>query len=219
MAKSKEDQPAQEVTQPRLRVPNPISCLRIVFHKDTALVLVANAVFYMNYSCMQASLSPLLMNIYDLNALQVGLAYLPYGIACGVASFLVGQSSHNEVAVTESAVAHPVPGKVMNDDYKKTAAAVGFTVDKTKGDDLANFPIEKARLRSIWYFVSVSTACTIGYGWTLQARTVRNIYLHMMLDTDHFHEASSSTSDPPIYLRARSDRYLQRKSTSPAHGV
>lgn len=63
-------------------------------------------------------------------------------------------------------------GKVMDHDYKVTAAAVGFTIDKTRGDDLAKFPIEKARLRSIWYFVSISTACTIGYGWTLQARTV-----------------------------------------------
>ncbi|KAL8724289.1 MAG: hypothetical protein Q9166_008036 [cf. Caloplaca sp. 2 TL-2023] len=77
--------------KPQSRLPNPISCLRIVFHKDTALVLVANAIFYMNYSCMQASLSPLLMKIYGLNALEVGLTYLPYGIACGVASFLVGQ--------------------------------------------------------------------------------------------------------------------------------
>ncbi|KAL9035177.1 MAG: hypothetical protein Q9180_005000 [Flavoplaca navasiana] len=75
---------------PVFRCPNPLSCLRIVLHKDTALVLVANAFFYMNYSCMQASLAPLLMDIYRLNALQVGLTYLPYGIACGVASFLVG---------------------------------------------------------------------------------------------------------------------------------
>ncbi|KAL8804011.1 MAG: hypothetical protein Q9223_005942, partial [Gallowayella weberi] len=59
----------------------------------------------------------------------------------------------------------------MDHDYRVTAAAVGFTIDKTKGDDLAKFPIEKARLRSIWYFITISTACTIGYGWTLQART------------------------------------------------
>ncbi|KAI4253610.1 MAG: hypothetical protein L6R42_007518, partial [Xanthoria sp. 1 TBL-2021] len=151
ISESKASQNFPEHVDPPLRCPNPLSCLRIVFHKDTALVLVANAIFYMNYSCMQASLSPLLMDIYGLSALEVGLTYLPYGIACGVASFLVG--------------------KVMDHDYKVTAAAVGFTIDKTKGDDLAKFPIEKARLRSIWYFVSISTACTIGYGWTLQART------------------------------------------------
>ena len=62
----------------------------------------------------------------------------------------------------------------MDRDYRKTAAAVGYTVDEAKGDDLTSFPIEKARLRSIWYFVAISTACTIGYGWTLQTRTVRS---------------------------------------------
>lgn len=41
---------------------------------------------------MQASLSPLLIRIYGLNALQVGLAYLPYGIACGLASYAAGKA-------------------------------------------------------------------------------------------------------------------------------
>ncbi|KAL8712656.1 MAG: hypothetical protein Q9220_003188 [cf. Caloplaca sp. 1 TL-2023] len=62
----------------------------------------------------------------------------------------------------------------MDRDYRLTAAEVGFAIDKTKGDDLTRFPIEKARLRSIWYFVSISTACTIGYGWTLEAKAVCN---------------------------------------------
>ncbi|KAI4151127.1 MAG: hypothetical protein L6R39_002109 [Caloplaca ligustica] len=90
---NKKDAPERPVLRSRFRAPNPISCLRIVFNKDSALVLVANAVFYINYSC-----------------------------------------------------------KVMDHDYKNTAAANGFTVDKTTGDDLTNFPIEKARLRSIWYY-------------------------------------------------------------------
>jgi len=46
-------------------------------------------------------------------------------------------------------------------DYQK---ATGFTVNKTKGDDLRDFSIERARLRSIWYFMGLSTACTLGYG-------------------------------------------------------
>ncbi|KAL8736835.1 MAG: hypothetical protein Q9181_002278 [Wetmoreana brouardii] len=91
LIKSKAEKSTPRPARPHFRIPNPISCLRIVFHKDTALVLVANAIFYMNYSCVQASLSPLLMTIYGLNALQVGLTYLPYGIASGIASFLVGK--------------------------------------------------------------------------------------------------------------------------------
>lgn len=61
----------------------------------------------------------------------------------------------------------------MDHDYRVIATAAGFSIDRTKGDDLANFPIEKARLRSIWYYVAISTACTVGYGWTLQVRAVR----------------------------------------------
>lgn len=30
------------------------------------------------------------MQIYDLNALQVGLTYLAYGVGCGVASYVAG---------------------------------------------------------------------------------------------------------------------------------
>lgn len=151
LQKPKVNHETAKFIRPRFRAPNPVACLRIVFHKDTALVLLTNAIFYVNYSCVQASSSTLLMDIYGLDALQVGLTYLPYGIACGIASFLVG--------------------KIIDRDYRKTAAEVGFTVDKTKGDDLAKFPIEAARLRSIGYYVSISTICIIGYGWTLQART------------------------------------------------
>ncbi|KAL8940268.1 MAG: hypothetical protein Q9211_002366 [Gyalolechia sp. 1 TL-2023] len=91
LQKPKSNHTTSRPIRPRFQAPNPIACLRIVFHKDTALVLVTNAIFYVNYSCVQASLSTLLMDIYGLDALQVGLTYLPYGIACGIASFLVGQ--------------------------------------------------------------------------------------------------------------------------------
>lgn len=91
MQKPKANHTASRAIRPRFQAPNPIACLRIVFHRDTAFVLLTNAIFYVNYSCVQASLSTLLMDIYGLDALQVGLTYLPYGIACGIASFLVGQ--------------------------------------------------------------------------------------------------------------------------------
>ncbi|KAL8958541.1 MAG: hypothetical protein Q9193_004421 [Seirophora villosa] len=146
----------------------------LVFEKDTALVLVLNAIFYVNYTCLQASLSPLMMDLYRLNALQAGLTYLPYGIACGVTSILVGKLSQCYRTIRLVIDPDRNSGRVMDRDYRMTAAAVGFTIDKTNGDDLTSFPIEKARLRSIWYYVSVSTICTVGYGWTLETRTVCN---------------------------------------------
>ncbi|KAL8938443.1 MAG: hypothetical protein Q9216_003894 [Gyalolechia sp. 2 TL-2023] len=77
-----------KLIRPRFQAPNPFASLRIIFRRDTALILLTNAIFYVNYSCVQASLSTLFMDIYGLDALQVGLTYLPYGIACGIASFL-----------------------------------------------------------------------------------------------------------------------------------
>ncbi|MCJ1438604.1 hypothetical protein MMC27_007994 [Xylographa pallens] len=139
------------LTQPKFRFPNPIRSLRLVFHKATSLVLFSNAIFYMKYSCVQASLSPLLIEVYGLNELQVGLAYLAFGIACAAASYAVGM--------------------ITDRDYRKTASSLGFAIDKVKGDDLAKFPIEKARLRSIWYYIVISSASTLGYGWTLEVMT------------------------------------------------
>lgn len=77
---------SQGVKRVQLRIPNVIPCLRLIFHKNTFPVLLANAIFYMMYSCVQATLAPLLQNHYDLSSFQAGLCYLSFGIAAGAAS-------------------------------------------------------------------------------------------------------------------------------------
>ncbi|MCJ1290307.1 hypothetical protein MMC34_001843 [Xylographa carneopallida] len=136
---------------PKFRFPNPVRSLEVVFHETTALVLFSNAIFYLNYSCVQASLSPLLIKIHGLNEVHVGLAYLAFGIACAAASY--------------------ADGKITDRDYRITASSLGFAIDKVKGDGLAKVPIEKARLRPICYYIVISSASTPGYGWTIEAKT------------------------------------------------
>jgi MFS family permease len=83
----------KSIKAPRCRlrhIPNPFPCLLIIFHKDTALILAVNAIFYVNYICLQASLSPLLTQIYSLSGTNVGLCYLSYGIACAFATYGTG---------------------------------------------------------------------------------------------------------------------------------
>jgi MFS family permease len=77
--------------KPKLRVPNPLLALKILFKKDAALLMFANGVFYINYQCSQSSLSSLFMSTYGLNALQAGLCYLPYGIATTGGTYLTGE--------------------------------------------------------------------------------------------------------------------------------
>jgi MFS family permease len=79
------------LAKPKLRFPNPLTALKILFEKDVALIMYANGVFYLNYQCQQASLSTIFIHVYHLNTLEAGLCYLPYGIACTIASFLTGE--------------------------------------------------------------------------------------------------------------------------------
>ena len=70
--------------------PNPLKCLRILASRHDSLLLTSNALFYISYSCIHASLAPLTMRHYDLNALEAGLCYLAYGIATISSSYAVG---------------------------------------------------------------------------------------------------------------------------------
>ena len=63
-------------------------------------------------------------------------------------------------------------GTTKNRDYRIVAQENEFVIDRLSGDDLSGFPIERARLRSIWYMLAIASATVVGYGWALQARTV-----------------------------------------------
>ena len=64
----------------------------------------------------------------------------------------------------------------MNRDYRITAKKNNFVINRVKGDDLSEFPIEHARIRSIWYMIVLTISGVTGYGWALQAKTVRLLF-------------------------------------------
>lgn len=119
----------QTVPKKPSRIPNPLVSLRMLFFPDTILITLIYSVYYTTFSCIQASLSPLFIQIYGFTEFQAGLIYIPFGLGAALGSWLAG--------------------KVMNRDYRVVAAQHGITVDKARGDDLTKFPIEKARFRSV----------------------------------------------------------------------
>ncbi|KAL2267847.1 hypothetical protein VTJ83DRAFT_5124 [Remersonia thermophila] len=133
----------------RWRIPNPLDALRVVFEKDVALLLFYNTMIYLVFILIAATLSTQLADIYHLTDLQIGLCYLPYGIGCCVAAI--------------------AQGYILDANYRRTAKRIGFTIDYKRGDDLRNFPIEKARILPVYPMLSVGVAAVICYGWVLQA--------------------------------------------------
>lgn len=75
------------------RIPNPFKCIVIMKSRENSLILASNALFYMNYSSMQAALAPLVIEYYDLSSLDSGLCYIAYGVATVLSSFAVGMSA------------------------------------------------------------------------------------------------------------------------------
>ena len=153
----------------RLHVPNPITCLKVLFYKDTFLIVLINAVFYTTYCCVQASLASLVINIYHLSELQAGLIYLPFGSGCALAAYLTGMLSHLVLLWWLLMIS---AGRVMDRDFRIIAKLRGVPVEKARGHDVVSFPIEEARFRSIWIPIAVSVASTTGYGWSLDREVV-----------------------------------------------
>ncbi|KAL4988373.1 MFS general substrate transporter [Aspergillus falconensis] len=134
----------------KFRIPNPLAMLKILADRNTLLITSIYGIYYMNFSCLQASLSTLVIDIYGFSELNAGLVYLPFGVGSCIGAYC--------------------SGKIMNRDYRLTARAHNFVIDSTYGDDLTTFPIEKARFRSIWYWIGATGLSTGGYGWALQAK-------------------------------------------------
>lgn len=130
---------------------NPLTSIKLLGSPGTALLVAAYGVGYATYSCLQASLSSLFLEIYkeQISSLASGLIYIPFGVACALSAFATG--------------------KLLDRNFRETAAELGVSVFKNRADDLSNFPIEKARLRKIIPLVCGSAFLIIAYGWQLQA--------------------------------------------------
>lgn len=134
------------------RIPDPLKSLTILFRKDNATIIVAGGILYLIYTCINTSFSVLFIDIYNLNQWQVGLIYLPFGIG-GMASTFFS-------------------GLLLDKAYRNARTERGLSTDRVAGDDLDDFPIEKARLIVIWIPMLVTTCAVVAFGWTLHYHRV-----------------------------------------------
>ena len=140
---------AADFTSPRkLRWPNPLRTVHIILEKDVGLLLFYNSLVYTAFYDVTSSLPSLFGKIYGFNDLQIGLSFIPFGVGCAVAAIVAGQ--------------------LMDYNYKRIARKEGFTIDRKRGDDLRNFPLEKARIQILYPPLFLGIAALLCYGWVLE---------------------------------------------------
>ncbi|KAI9716726.1 MAG: hypothetical protein M1828_007588 [Chrysothrix sp. TS-e1954] len=140
---------------------NPWGAIRIVFYKDTALVLWLAGAPYATWYCIQASISQIYKDVYKFNELQIGLSYLTGGFG----TVLGGYAN----------------GKLMDWNYRSTARSIGYTINKVSGDDLRKFPIERARAKGAFGLLVIYTGALAGYGWSIRTHESLPLILQFVL--------------------------------------
>ena len=135
----------------KIKLPNPLRTLGVVFKKEEGLILFISAIMYLNFILVGATLGTLFEQIYEYNDLEAGLCYLPYGIGSCIAVF--GQ------------------GYILDWNYRRIARKLGMPVSSKRLDDLSNFPIESARIQPTYPAVVAGAIALFGWGWSLDQET------------------------------------------------
>ena len=139
---------AELASKRKLRWPNPLRTVHIIFEKDVGLILLYNSLVYTAFYDVTATLPSLFAEIYGFNDLQIGLSFIPFGVGCSVAAI--------------------VCGKLMDFNYRRVAKQAGISIDRKRGEDMKNFPIEKARFQVVWPLLYIGNATMLCYGWVLE---------------------------------------------------
>ncbi|KAI6153928.1 major facilitator superfamily domain-containing protein [Pisolithus tinctorius] len=150
---------------PRVPFVNP---LRILTYPDVLALLLFNAVQYAVFYAIIATISTIFQSTYSfLNETETGLCFLASGLGTIIGGYVIG--------------------KILDRDYRllkeKLAREHRITTD-TPGSREAivyeeNFPIEKARLKTIPIQLLICIVCCAGYGWCLHQKV--NIAVPLVL--------------------------------------
>ncbi|GAA5895632.1 MFS transporter [Sporobolomyces salmoneus] len=135
----------------------PFAPLKMFREKDVLTLLTFNSATYSLFYSVTASTGTVFKDVYELSETDIGLCYLANGIGCLLAAIVNSKRSTYDYKWVER----------RQKEKEEQARSEGTLVEEKVKDlnDLSNFPIEQARLRSLpYYFVALMCSC-IAYGW------------------------------------------------------
>ncbi|OAL27226.1 hypothetical protein AYO20_09824 [Fonsecaea nubica] len=139
---------AERQRDAKIRFPNPLGSFVILTNPDAFCIIMYTGIMMFSNLVLMTSTPTVFPRLYGLNELEVGLCFLPLGVAAAVGSFC--------------------NGRLLDWNYRRTAHRLGVTVDRKRGDDLRNFPIERARLQAVFFTQILQVAALLPYGWALE---------------------------------------------------
>ena len=128
--------------------------LRILVGKQAVCVILFLSIYYTVWQMTVAAMSTLFEQTYHLTQLQTGLTYIANGVGCILGTITTG--------------------KFLDFDYRRVKA-------KYTGDD-DGFPIERARLRTMWLWAGLQCASVLVFGWTID----KHVHISVPIITTFF---------------------------------
>ncbi len=135
----------------KFQAPNLLASLTILAQKEIGLLLFYSSIAFAGFYTIATAMPSQLARNYGFNDLVIGLMYLPIAGGSLVAAFVMGPA--------------------INWNYWRHARRLGVVVDKARQQDLADFPIEKARLEIGIPLLYLSAAVLLGWGWAMEGGT------------------------------------------------
>ncbi|OJJ49055.1 hypothetical protein ASPZODRAFT_23332 [Penicilliopsis zonata CBS 506.65] len=138
----------QQHQQRKLAFPNPLASFAILLERDALIIISYVGLVMFSNIALLTSTPNLFGTLYGFNDLQIGLCFIPLGVSACVAAVC--------------------NGRLLDYNYRRTAAKLGLPVDRKRGDDLRHFPIERTRLATFFPVMTLGVAAFLPYGWVLQ---------------------------------------------------
>ncbi|KAI2629619.1 major facilitator superfamily transporter [Hypoxylon sp. NC1633] len=132
----------------RMRKFNILQSLVILFEKEMFILLMSGSVVFTGFYCIATIMPSQLDDNYGFDSVKVGLMYLP----------MVGGSIAAAI----------VNGKLMNWNYRRHCKIQGVPYERSKQQDMSEFPIERVRLELGFPMLALAMAVLIAWGWSFQ---------------------------------------------------
>jgi hypothetical protein len=135
-----------------------VNPFKLLGQPDLLLLLIYNGIGFAAFYAVLSSLSTLLDEVYGLPETAIGLCFL--SIAGGM---MLGGV---------------ITGQILDWDYERIKRLLILRSVVSPNNDISpedlvndeNFPIEKARLRTVPFYLVIYIVCCIGYGWAVHQK-------------------------------------------------